>query len=164
MRLIWIVPALLVFMSSLAFGQEVRSLPLMPWPMNVKTVPANGQMVIDASFTVGLEKYADARLRKTVAIFLDDLRRHMGMLPLDFGVTAPETSRLGIHCERPGKRVQELGEDESYTLEVTPSGGKLIAPTTLGVMRGLQTFLQLVETTPQGFSVPTVVIEDQPPV
>ena len=135
---------------------------LMPWPASVKTVPGNGQMVIDAAFAVGLDKRADPRLRKTVAIFLDDLRRHTGMLPLDFSVTTPEKAQLAIHCERPGKRVQQLGEDESYKLEVTPSGGELSAPTTLGVMRGLQTFLQLIETTPQGFAVPTIVIEDRP--
>src|SRR6266478_5346243 len=93
------VPAVVFFMSSLAIGQEVSPLPLMPWPASVKTTRANGQMVVDASFTVGLEKHADARLHKTVAIFLDDLRRHTGMLPLDFGVTAPETSRLAVHCE-----------------------------------------------------------------
>jgi hexosaminidase len=130
--------------------------------MSVKTAPGNGQMAIDVSFTVGLEKHADPRLRTTVAIFLDDLRRHTGMLPLDFSITTPEASRLAIHCDRPAKRVQQLSEDESYTLEVTPSGGKLSAPTTLGAMRGLQTFLQLVETTPQGFAVPAVRIEDQP--
>src|ERR1700687_41725 len=162
MRLIWIVPAAVVFMSSLILGQEVKPLPLMPRPMSVKTVPSNGQMVIDTSFTVGLEKHPDPRLRKTVTMFLDDLRRHTGMLPLDFGVTAPETSKLAIHCERAGKRVQELGEDESYKREVTRSGGELSAPTPLGVMRGLQTFLQLIETTPQGFAVPTVVIKDKP--
>ncbi len=134
----------------------------MPWPASVRTVPSNGQLVINASFAVGLEKRADPRLRKTVAIFLDDLRRHTGMLPLDFGVTTPEGAQLAIHCNRPSKKVQALGEDESYTLQVTPSGGELSAPTTLGVMRGLQTFLQLIEPTPKGFAVPTVVIEDTP--
>ena len=149
-------------MSSFAFAQQEPRPFLMPWPASVKTVPGNGQMVIDAAFAVGLEKHTDARLRKTVAIFLDDLRRHTGMLPLDFGVTTPEKAQLVIHCDRPSKRVQQLGEDEAYTLEVTPSGGELSAPTTLGVMRGLQTFLQLIQTTPQGFAVPTVVIEDGP--
>jgi len=55
-----------------------------------------------------------------------------------------------------------LGEDESYTLDVTPEGAKLHAPTTLGTLRGLQTFLQLVAVTPDGFAVPAVRIEDQP--
>jgi hexosaminidase len=67
-----------------------------------------------------------------------------------------------VNSEHASKPVQELGEDESYTLEVTSSGAQLNAPTTLGVMRGLQTFLQLVEITPQGFAVPAVVIQDKP--
>jgi hexosaminidase len=58
--------------------------------------------------------------------------------------------------------VQELGEDESYRLEISNSGARLNAPTTLGVMRGLQTFLQLVRTTSAGFAVPAVSIEDSP--
>ena len=58
--------------------------------------------------------------------------------------------------------VQKLGEDESYELTVTDSGAKLTAPTTLGVLRGLQTFLQLVQINSTGFAVPAVTIKDQP--
>ena len=47
-------------------------------------------------------------------------------------------------------------------LKSTSSGARLNAPTTLGVMRGLQTFLQLVRTTSAGFAVPAVSIEDSP--
>jgi hexosaminidase len=163
MHMIRMVPIAIVLVSSLAVAQDAQPLPqLMPWPASVKTAANNGQMVIDASFAVGIESHADARLQKTVSIFLDDLRRHTGMLPLDFGVTTPEKAQLVIHCDHASKEVVELGEDESYSLEVTPSGAKLNAPTTLGVMRGLQTFLQLIETTPQGFAVPTVIIEDAP--
>jgi hexosaminidase len=161
--MIWMVPVAIVFMSSLTLEQEAQRLPsLMPWPASVKTIPGNGQMVIDTSFAVGLPDHADAGLRKTVAMFLNDLRRHTGMLPLDFSVTAPGKAQLVIHCDRPSKEVLELGEDESYTLEVNPSGGELSAPTTLGVIRGLQTFLQLIENTPQGFVVPAVVVQDKP--
>ena len=186
MRLIWMVPPTVAFISSLALGQDARPLALMPWPANVRTVPANGQMMIDSSFAVSLEKNADARLRKTAAIFLEDLRRHTGMLPLDFGITALDQSditstrvgrtllsdttknqekpgvQLAIHAGGPSKEVPALGEDESYALEVTSSGAELSAPTTLGVVRGLQTFLQLIEMTLQGFAVPAVMIEDQP--
>src|SRR5271165_188773 len=162
MRMLWFVVFLIAFTSFAVLAQEPRPLALMPWPANVKFVPGNGQLLIDTSFAVGVEKHADPALRKTVAIFLDDLRRHTGTLPLDFSVTAPETAQLAVHRDRPSKKVQQLGEDESYSLEITPAGAKLSAPTTLGVMRGLQTFLQLIETTPQGFAVPTVVIEDKP--
>src|SRR5437879_532420 len=84
------------------------------------------------------------------------------MLPLDMKVSDSSTGTLLIHADSRSKEVQELGEEESYRLEITSSGAKLNAPTTLGVMRGLQTFLQLVETTPAGFAAPAVNIDDKP--
>jgi len=134
----------------------------MPWPEQVKTFPSSGYLVVDTSFAVGLDSHADVRLRKTVAMFLNDLRRHTGMLPLDFSIATLGKAQLAIHSDRSSKEMPQLGEDESYTLEVTQSGAELGAPTTLGVMRALQTFLQLVQVTPQGFAVPTLVIKDKP--
>jgi hexosaminidase len=58
--------------------------------------------------------------------------------------------------------VQKLSEDESYELVISESGAKLTAPNPLGVLHGLQTFLQLVETTTNGFAVPVVTIKDRP--
>ena len=58
--------------------------------------------------------------------------------------------------------MQQLGEDESYHLEISTNHVLLSAPNPLGILHGLQTFLQLVRTTPQGFSVPVVTIDDQP--
>ena len=102
-------------------------------------------------------------LRRAVEIFLNDLRRHTGSEPLDFSIADSSSSaQFKVSSEHASKPVQELGEDESYALEVTSSGAQLNAPTTLGVMRGLQTFLQLVQMTPQGFAVPAVAIQDKP--
>jgi hexosaminidase len=163
MRMLWIVFFVVVVLISAAVAQET-TLPLMPWPSSVKTSPSSAPMVIEPSFSVAIHDPADPLVRKAVAIFLNDLRRHTGSLPLDFTVTDhPDgTPRLGIHSKRMTKPVQELDEDESYTLEVTSSGAELGAPTALGVMRGLQTFLQLVQITPQGFAVPAIVIQDKP--
>jgi hexosaminidase len=69
---------------------------------------------------------------------------------------------LVVTTDHASKPVQELGEDESYTLEVTPTGAKLHAATPLGTMHGLQTFLQLVSITADGFAAPAVSIQDQP--
>jgi len=77
-------------------------------------------------------------------------------------VTDSAAATLVIQCAAGTKEVQELGEDESYRLEIGNSAARLTAPTTLGVMRGLQTFLQLVQTTGQGFAVPAVSIDDRP--
>jgi len=67
-----------------------------------------------------------------------------------------------IHTEHSSKEIQEVGEDESYVLEVSATRAKLTAPTPLGTMHGLQTFLQLVNVSPDGFAAPAVTIHDQP--
>jgi hexosaminidase len=142
--------------------QSSSSLHLMPWPASVKTNPTGGDLLIQTSFAVGI-RGSDPRLRRTVEIFLNDLRRHTGSLPLDFSIASQGApAQLTVSSDHPSKEVQELGEDESYKLQVSSQGAELTAPTTLGVMRGLQTFLQLVEVTPQGFAVPSVTVDDKP--
>jgi len=69
---------------------------------------------------------------------------------------------MTIHADRGREAVQKLGEDESYQLTVTDSIAQLNATTTLGILRGLQTFLQLVQIMPSGFAAPAVTIKDQP--
>ena len=53
-------------------------------------------------------------------------------------------------------------EDESYRLTINNKGAVLSAATTIGALRGIETFLQLVEPGEDGFSVPFVAIEDKP--
>ncbi len=149
-------------MYLLTMFAEAQNAPLtlMPMPANIKI--GVGQLVVDPSFSVAISGRKEPRLQRTVEIFLDHLRRQTGMLPLDMKVSDSSTGTLLIHAESRSKEVQELGEDESYRLEITSSGATLNAPTTLGVMRGLQTFLQLVETAPAGFAAPAVNIDDKP--
>jgi hexosaminidase len=161
MRLLFVVPMLAVVLTLATSAQETTSLHLMPWPASVKS-SQSAPLLIQTSFSVGIGNASDPGLRRAVEIFLNDLRRHTGSLPLDFTIGDASTAQLKVNSEHASKPVQELGEDESYKLEVTSSGAQLNAPTTLGVMRGLQTFLQLVGMTPQGFAVPSVVIEDTP--
>jgi hexosaminidase len=161
MRLFFIVPMLAVAVTLATSAQETTSLHLMPWPASIKT-SQSPPLVIQTSFTVGINNASDPGLRRAVEIFLTDLRRHTGSLPLDFTIGDDSSAQLKVTSEHANKPVQELGEDESYKLEVTSSGAQLNAPTTLGVMRGLQTFLQMVAMAPQGFAVPSVLIEDKP--
>jgi len=160
MRLLFVVPMLVVAVTLTTSAQETAALHLMPWPANIKTSQSQ-PLVIQTSFSVGISNGSDPLLRRAVEIFLTDLRRHTGSLPLDFTIENA-SAQLKVNSDHASKPVQELGEDESYTLEVTSSGAQLNAATTLGVMRGLHTFLQLVEMTPQGFAVPAFVIQDKP--
>ena len=144
------------------FGVQApaQSLNLMPMPAKVQM--GSGQLVLQPSFSVAITGVKDPRLEHAIDRFLNDLRRQLGWVALDGRITDPASATLVIHAEQAGKEVQELGEDESYKLVVTSSRAKLDAPTSLGAMHGLQTFLQLVEGGPEGFTVTAISIDDQP--
>ncbi|MGZ4733388.1 MAG: beta-N-acetylhexosaminidase [Terriglobales bacterium] len=144
--------------TSVAEAQQ--SLSLMPLPKKVQT--GNGRLLIDRNFSVSISGHHEARLDRAVEIFLGQLRQQTGMPPIDMKVADSPSATLVIQAAGGTKLVQELGEDESYKLDISDSGAKLNAPTTLGVMRGLETFLQLVRTSSEGFAVPAVSIEDSP--
>jgi hexosaminidase len=140
-----------------AAAQSPLQLNLMPMPASVQ--PGTGQLPIVASFSVAVTGAHDASLNEEVQRFQAQLARQTG---IPFRPNAGAAPTVTIHADHARAAVQKLGEDESYELTVTDSGAKLSAPTTLGAMRGLQTFLQLVQITPAGFAAPAVIIKDQP--
>lgn len=152
---------LIAFCSAIAQQHEsAAQLNLMPLPSNYQL--GTGQLAIDQSFSVSLSGYKEARLDNAVRRFMENLSRRSGMPLSNRSAVEGPSARLTIATDHASKPVQEPGEDESYSLGVTPSGAKLTAPTPLGTLHGLQTFLQLVEATPTGFAVPAVTIHDTP--
>ncbi len=148
---------MLFFLASFAVAQSQPQLNLMPMPASVQA--GTSQLPITQSFSVAVTGSQDALLDGEVQRFEEQLSRQTG---IPFRAKAGATPTLQIHAEKGREAVQKLGEDESYELTVADSGAKLTAPTTLGVLRGLQTFLQLVQITPSGFAAPAVTIKDQP--
>jgi hexosaminidase len=140
-------------------AQQQRPLNLMPTPASARS--GTGQLAVDSSFSVGVTGHDDARLERAVQRFLRQLGRQTGLI-LSAKPADAAKATLVIHTDHDSKPVQELGEDESYTLEITATGGKLTALTTLGTLHGLQTFLQLVDVSADGFAAPTVTIQDKP--
>src|ERR1700733_8629044 len=133
---------------------------LMPMPANVQ--PGSGSLKIGARFSAMVMGHADARLTGALQRFQDRLSKQTGLLLPPIGSPIGGRVTLTVHVDHDSKPVQELGEDESYVLEVAPSGADLIAPTDLGALHGLQTFLQLVTVSPDGFVVPAVIVRDIP--
>ncbi|MGA8089450.1 MAG: family 20 glycosylhydrolase [Terracidiphilus sp.] len=130
----------------------------MPMPQHV--VRGDGHLNIDGNFTIALEGYKDARLASARKRFLNTLSRETG-IPYHHEVTSGQAI-LTVRTAGVDDAVLKLGENESYHLEVTSSHALLTAPNPLGAMHGLQTFLQLVTITPEGFSAPAVTIDDEP--
>jgi hexosaminidase len=129
-------------------------------PLPAQAVRGKGEFLIDESFGIALTGYKDPRLERARQRFLDVLSRETG-IPL-WRAAVLNKPHFTIHTVGPSAAVQRVGEDESYHLEISAGEVSLTAANPLGVLRGLQTFLQLVTITPQGFSVPAVVIDDKP--
>jgi len=158
MRVIRLLPAVIFVLSmSFCLAQTPSQLKLMPMPADVES--GAGQLAITQSFSVAVSGVRDTVLDQEVQRFQSQLSRQTGMSFYPQPGAAPT---LQIHAEHRREAVQKLGEDESYELSVTNSGAKLSAPNPLGIIRGLQTVLQLVQITPTGFAIPVITIKDQP--
>jgi len=159
MRLLCFFFVLCSALMPLAAGQSPRQINLMPVPASFRV--GTGQLLIDQTFSIALAGEKGTLLERVIQNFVDDLSRKTGMR-LDTKPVDLARATLGVRTEHASKEVQELGEDESYNLEVSPAGAQLSAPSTLGILHGLQTFLQLVEITGDGFAVPVITIQDKP--
>ncbi len=155
-------PGILVFWVLIYPAMTTAQQPalnLMPLPAGAQS--GAGSLEVDSSFSVAFAGHTEPRLERAGERFLLQLARQTG-LPLALKPAKTARATLVIQADHASKEIQEVGEDESYVLEVTATGAKLTAPTTLGAMHGLQTFLQLVDVSPGGFAATAVTIHDQP--
>ena len=119
----------------------------------------SGMLPVTPSFSVSVTGAHDPALDAGVQRFVAQLSWQTG---IPFRPKAGAAATLTVHADKALDSLLKLGDDESYQLTVTDSGAQLTAPTTLGALHGLQTFLQLVAITPSGFAAPAVTIKDQP--
>ena len=132
---------------------------LMPWPRSL--TQGNGRLAIHQSFSVAIQGRTSDLVRHAAERLLNGVWQQTG-IPVSRKLGDASEASIVLNAAKVGEPVQKLNEDESYKLEVTPAGARLTAPTDLGVLRGVETFLQLIQAGPDGFFVPAVVIEDSP--
>src|SRR5882724_1623648 len=156
-----ILPALILTATGACMLNAQSNTPLNIMPLPAKVERGDGSLKIDASFRVAFAGYHELRLEHAGLRLERQIQRQTGLVILHANKSAGPAT-LEVTTDRESKAIQELGEDESYSLDVTPTGAKLHAASPLGALRGLQTFLQLIAITPDGFSVPALHIEDRP--
>lgn len=133
---------------------------LMPYPAKISL--RQGKLPIDSEFRVALAGYQEPRLVRAVHRMIKRLSVQTGMtLALEIEKDASK-ALLQISCQGPGEEVQSINEDESYALEVNAARAHLSAPTPVGLLRGIEAFLQLVSRDSEGFHIPAVMIQDKP--
>ncbi len=154
-----VVLAFFLTMGVSARAQNPSELNVMPLPAKFQS--GNGALKIDGAFSIAFTGYREVRLDRAGRRFLLQLNHETGIV-FSSSPADPAKATLLVTTDHESKPVQEVGEDESYTLDVTPTGAKLHAANPLGTLHGLQTFLQLVRISQNGFVVQAVSIQDQP--
>jgi hexosaminidase len=154
------IVSMTLLLSCLVSGgvQAQASLPLMPLPAQVK--PGDGVFLVTNGFGITLQGFQEPRLERAKQRFLNMLSKQTG-IPLWREAVLNQPSFF-INTKGPSAAVQQVDEDESYHLQISATEVHLEAANPLGVLHGLQTFLQLVRITPRGFVVPAMTIDDQP--
>ena len=156
LRVLW-----LALCGAISMRAQIPSeLNVMPLPAHVQVT--GGVLKVDEGFTLSFSGYREARLERAGQRFVMQMARQTGIPFRAVAAKDPSKATLLITTDHESKPVQELGEDESYSLEVTPAGAKLHAANPLGTLHGLQTFLQLVSVTANEFAAPAVSIQDEP--
>lgn len=134
---------------------------LMPVPCHVQA--GVGKYRIDDTFQVKFEGDVSARMSAGVSRMVSRLGGRTGFfLPQTFFSTADKVDVPDLIIETSQSARIELGMDESYVLNVDEEGIRLTANTDVGALRGLETFLQLLDTDEKGYFVPAVYIRDEP--
>jgi hexosaminidase len=148
-----------LILCGFAFAQDLQN-----QRRNLMPVPANiawkyGRLAVDKTFSVSVSGNTDERLKSYISRVM---RRLEGRTILEFSRDFSLNSSLLIETQSTGNAIPNLGDDESYNLEISEKRAKLTAATTVGAMRGLETLLQLLERDKDGFYFPAVSIQDKP--
>jgi hexosaminidase len=104
----------------------------------------------------------DTRIDGATERFLERVKKVSGFRLSQIGPEQSQQATLVIHCDGPGLSVQSVTEDESYSLTMTQRQARLAAPNPLGILRGLETFWQLMRFEGKKQVVPCVTIRDHP--
>src|SRR3954464_4514479 len=130
---------------------------VMPAPAELRI--SAGRLPLTASFSIATREQAGDRIAAAAA----RLERHWSeRTGFTFHRDAAPAPTLVVAAARPMGVVPQLSDDESYTLEVTPTGATLTAASETGALRGLATWEQLLSADAEGWYVPTVSIHDRP--
>jgi len=134
---------------------------LMPVPDKVSLL--EGRFRVNESLAIAGQGPASPRAFHAAARFMSRLAGRTGLfLTQDYLESQALSDKAAViySFARVGKL--EPNEDESYSLSVKPDGISLAGATDIGVVRGLETLLQLLSADEAGYYFPCLSVQDKP--
>lgn len=154
-----LIAVLIFFTFHICFAQDGLNLMPMPKEAAVK----EGKFRLNKNFDISVYGDPSGRAFTASSRALRRLSDRTGLFfPQDFiySESASDTSDMIIKFER--KEKTTLGMDESYELNINDKKIELKAVTDIGVLRGLETFLQLLSIDSEGYYMPAMEVKDSP--
>jgi hexosaminidase len=153
---------ILAFYTLAAGAQQLNTLNLMPVPKQMEA--GQGKFRVSSKFTINIQAIAtDTILYRAVNRAYQALNRKTGLVFGQKYITATDTiSAAPVKVIAQARSVPGIGVDERYSLVVTENNIVLRAPNTIGVLRGLQTLIQLLDKDDKGYYLSCVNIDDSP--
>lgn len=156
MRFFFLIIAILLF----TLPAQAQSDRLMPVPAKLEN--RQGIFRLDKNFRAYISGNRDTRATEYLGRVLMRLDGRTGLL-FDKSTQEVKGAVKQVMSVKPGKRAPlKLGEDESYILEIRNDLILLESNTDLGVMKGMETLLQLLSMDAGGYYFPCLRIEDRP--
>ncbi len=155
------VALILFYCVNLSSAQAPATLNLIPVPKSLTVKP--GRMVLDSNFHVSIDGPVDTRLEAGIQRVITRLERMTGV-PLSHQLQAGNLSSVGLQVRFKAvlPAIPKLGQDESYSLEIAGNLITLNANEAVGVLRGLETLVQLLAKDQSQYYFPEVSIQDAP--
>ena len=152
----------LIFVTSIDFYGQSTATNLLPFPASINSKPA--QLHINAVLRIqiiGPEK--DELLQKAVIRLGEKIRKKTSAAihtEIINSTISSDSAALLIKVDKAEK--QYMGITESYHLSVTERQAILSASNSIGVIRGLETLVQLLKNNENLYYFPQVTISDSP--
>ncbi len=147
--------------APVAAGPGRGAMGLMPVPEKIAVL--DGRFRVDENLAVAGQGPAGLRAFHAAARFMSRLAGRTGLfLKQDYLVSQSPSGKPAVSYsyQRIGKL--EPNEDESYALTVKPDAVALSAVTDIGVLRGFETLLQLLDADEAGYFFPCAEVQDRP--
>lgn len=147
----------LVIYQPLAISESDRAaISLMPLPAKLEL--QNGSINISLGLHVNFQNFKNDKIEKSANRLFTRLENRFNN---DFATKRGVVLNINCLADSPDK-IQQVVEDESYTMQIDKKGIQLDAPTPYGIIRGLETVFQLCEKEGDKIVLPYVEISDNP--
>lgn len=132
---------------------------LMPQPRQLSVV--SGDVPITSELRVSLDGAQDPLLQRAGERMIYRLEQRTA-IRLDESLADQGAGLFQIRVADHSLQRPAEGMDESYTLDIQKNAVRLSAQTDFGAIRGMETILQLVDSSSEGYFLPALHISDAP--